>query len=697
MADMEIRAFEAYDIKEKGKPWAAKVFDSGKMDFNIPFTYSGNIENGEAGVLYIKEAEAGRIYATGQKNYQTRESNIEYVNFNGQNFAAVEKDVIVEMKDRYYAALPAERATNKSQEAQENVEQQLARYKKYNEIVVIKEFGAYSTEKLGKPWVSELTQEGIQLNAAGNPEGKVIGRVVGQAGEFQQAFVVNPTPDQVFAVGQKDLQMDKHHLHFYRVENGQAVEMTRQEAEQSVGYERKFRPFEVEDKGKVVLNMPEGYDPTRYQMWIAKEVVQSGKCTCKSGEQDGQFYGSYSGGREGKPGQFYINKPEENAIYVVWKKDIAEKQTEMAARMKFKNGAMHEQPILQTAREKVVLKEVQAFDEERFGNPSVALLRQDGSFSFMNGRNAYGHPQRVGGYTGRDGLGEPGTLFVYEPKEDMVFAVVQENYRTLKTHVSYYQYQKENFIETDRETAKELAAKQAQPELSTKQPEKELEEIVEKIQNGQVLPEEKAQIQERLKELQAEMKKEQREIDQSIAGSRGKGKSLVVARLEAYDAKSFKTPYIMLQNEKDRMSFVQDKNIAEFKGSAAEGGQIILHDAKDGTVIAYGQARTDGVKTQSRYALVADGKVQEISQVQYRAYKKDPASLIKPKEQEYTSLAQVAESLAAKGIMGAMMEKKLAVLELQEFKGKSVIEKAKAIQETVQTCERTRNTHSLAR
>jgi hypothetical protein len=697
MADVEIRMFEGYDTKEKGKPWAAKVLDSGKLDFNIPFTYSGDMENGGAGVLYIKEAEPGTLYATGQKNYQTRESNIEYVNFNGQSIDTVDKDVIVEMRDRHYAALPAERTTNKSQEAQENVEQQLERYKKFNEIVVIKEFGAYPTEKLGKPWVCEFTQEGIQLNAAGNPEGKVVGRVVGQAGEFQQAFVVNPTPEQVFVIGQKDLQMNKHHLHFYRVENGKSVEMTRQEAENSVGYERKFRPFEVEDKGKVALSMPEGYDPNRYQMWIAKEVVENGKRTCKSGEQEGQFYGSYSGGREGKPGQFYINQPEKNAIYVVWKKDLAEKQTEMAARMKFMNGEMHEQPILQLAREKVVLKEMPAFDEERFGNPSVALLRQDGSFSFMNGQNAYGHPQRVGGYTGRDGLGEPGTLFVYEPKEDMVFAVVQENYQTLRTHVSYYQYQKGNFIENDRETAKELAANRPEPEVSTKQPEKELEAIVEKLQNGQVPPEEKAQMKERLQDVQAELQKEQKEIDRNIADSKGKGKAVVIAPVEAYDAKSLKTPYIMLQNENNRMSFVQDKSIAEFKGSATEGGQIILHDAKDGTVIAYGQARTDGTKTQSNYALVLEGKVQEISQAQYKAYKKDPASLIKPKEQEYTSLSQAADSLAAKGMTGAVLEKKLAGLDLPEFNGKSVIEKAKAIQETVQIRERAREPRSLAR
>ncbi|SDD74038.1 hypothetical protein [Sporomusa acidovorans] len=693
MADMEIRAFEAYDTKEKGKPWAAKVLDSGKLDFNIPFTYSGNTENGDAGVLYIKEAEPGRIYATGQKNYQTRESNIEYISYNGQNFDAVEKDVIVEMKDRYYAALPTERASK----TQDNVEQQLERYKKYNEIVVVKEFGAYSTEKLGKPWVCEFTKDGIELNAVGNPEAKVVGRVVGQPGEFQQAFVVNPSPEQVFVVGQKDLQMNKHHLHFYRVENGRAVEMTRQEAENSVGYERKFRPFEVEDKGKVVLDMPKGYDPERYQMWVAKEIVENGKRTCKSGEQEGHFYGSYSGGREGKPGQFYINQPEENGIYVVWKKDIAENQTEMAARMKYANGQMHEQPILQFARDKVVLKEMPGFDEERLANPSVALVRQDGSFSFMNGTNAYGHPQRVGGYTGRNGLGEAGSLFVYEPKEDMVFAVVQENYQTLRTQVSYYQYQKGNFIEVDRETAKELAAAQPRVEATVKQPEKELEEIVEKLKNGQVSPEEKTQIKERLKEIQAEMKKEEKEIDRSLAGARGKGKSLVIASVAAYDAKEFKLPYIMMQNEKDRMSFVQDKNIAEFKGSAKEGGQIVLHDAKEGTVVAYGQARVDGTKTQSRYALVLDNKVQEISQAQYRVYKKDPASLIKPKEQEYTSLSHAADSLAAKGITGPILEKKLAVLDLPEFKGKSVIEKAKAIQETIQTCERTKEPHILAR
>lgn len=693
MADMEIRAFEAYDTKEKGRPWVAKVLDSGKLDFNIPFTYSGNTENGDAGVLHIKEAEPGRIYATGQKNYQTRVSNIEYVNYNGQNFDAVEKDVIVEMRDRYYAALPTERGSK----TQDNVEQQLERYKKYNEIVVVKEFGAYPTDKLGKPWVCEFTKDGIELNTAGNPEAKVVGRVVGQVGEFQQAFVVNPGSEQVFVVGQKDLQMNKHHLHFYRVENGKAVEMSRQEAENSVGYERKFRPFEVEDTGKVVLDMPKGYDPERYQMWVAKEIVENGKRTCKSGEQEGHFYGSYSGGREGKPGQFYINQPEENGIYVVWKKDIAENQTEMAARMKYANDQMHEQPILQFAREKVVLKEMPGFDEERLANPSVALVRQDGSFSFMNGSNAYGLPQRVGGYTGRNGLGEPGSLFVYEPKEDRVFAVVQENYQTLRTQVSYYQYQKGNFIEVDRETAKELAAAQPQVESTVKQPERELEEIVGKLRNNQISPSERVQIKERLKKIQAEMKKEEKEIDRSLSGARGKGKSLVIASVAAYDTKEFKLPYIMMQNEKDRMSFVQDKTIAEFKGSPKDGGQIILHEAKDGTIVAYGQARTDGTKTQSRYALVTKGKAKEISQAHYRAYKKDPTSIIEPKELEYTSLVQIVENLEAQGVTGAMMEKKLAGMNLPEFKGKSVIEKAKAIQETVQVREKARNACGMER
>ena len=127
MADVEIRTFEAYDTREKGKPWAAKVLDTGKLNFNISITYSGDMENGQAGVLYIKEAEPGTIYATGQKNYQTRESNIEYVNFNGQSFEPVEKDVIVGMTDRYYAALPAERATINAQEAQESAAQQLVR------------------------------------------------------------------------------------------------------------------------------------------------------------------------------------------------------------------------------------------------------------------------------------------------------------------------------------------------------------------------------------------------------------------------------------------------------------------------------------------------------------------------------------------------------------------------------------------
>lgn len=50
-----------------------------------------------------------------------------------------------------------------------------------------------------------------------------------------------------------------------------------------------------------------------------------------------------------------------------------------------------------------------------------------------------------------------------------------------------------------------------------------------KCKAGQVFPEEKAQIQGRLKELQTEMKREQKEIDRSTAGSRGKGKSLVIA------------------------------------------------------------------------------------------------------------------------------------------------------------------------
>ena len=84
-----------------------------------------------------------------------------------------------------------------------------------------------------------------------------------------------------------------------------------------------------------------------------------------------------------------------------------------------------------------VIKQYEAFNERRFGNPWVAKVNSDGKIDFS---------VRVGSYTGEYGKGEAGQLYVSSPEENAVYAFGQKDYRGHKGGYEYVQYKNGEFI-----------------------------------------------------------------------------------------------------------------------------------------------------------------------------------------------------------------------------------------------------------
>lgn len=84
-----------------------------------------------------------------------------------------------------------------------------------------------------------------------------------------------------------------------------------------------------------------------------------------------------------------------------------------------------------------VIKQYEAFNERRFGNPWVAKVNSDGKIDFS---------VRVGGYTGEYGKGEAGQLYVNSPEENAIYAFGQKDYRGHKGGYEYVQYKNGEFI-----------------------------------------------------------------------------------------------------------------------------------------------------------------------------------------------------------------------------------------------------------
>lgn len=78
------------------------------------------------------------------------------------------------------------------------------------------------------------------------------------------------------------------------------------------------------------------------------------------------------------------------------------------------------------------IRNFDAFNERRYSDPWVAAVDKNGRLDFKN---------HVGGYTGRRGAGEAGTLYLNdEPKEGDLFAYGQKDYRGNNTFVFYIQW-----------------------------------------------------------------------------------------------------------------------------------------------------------------------------------------------------------------------------------------------------------------
>lgn len=106
---------------------------------------------------------------------------------------------------------------------------------------------------------------------------------------------------------------------------------------------------DVEAK-KVILMLPSGYDKEQYRMWVTKVETENKKYFYEVKTPRGALIGNYSGRKAENPGQFYVHRPEENATYTVWRKDLTTGKSEMAAKTKFTDGAMNPLPLPDEAR-----------------------------------------------------------------------------------------------------------------------------------------------------------------------------------------------------------------------------------------------------------------------------------------------------------------------------------------------------------
>lgn len=671
MAELAIREYESYDVQTMGKPWAALVAPNGRYNFNkVIAEYSGDLEQGTAGTLIVKNAVEGMTYATGQKNHKTKEGNMEFYHCTGNAFEAVRKEAVQEKIDRNIAGV----SQTENEQTKAAVDKQVENYRKCNNIVILTPIDSYDVEKKGKPWVTEYTKDGISFSQFDRLDAKPVGRVVGNPGEYMQVIAVNPNPEQVFVVAQKDLDTKKYRMKFFEVdENNYVHELSRQAVNTKLGVENEFRPFQVEDEGKIAINMPDGYDTDKFSMWIAKEEKQAdGKASYTSRTPEGTSIGNYSGGSDGQPGQFYIKEPEENAVYAVFERDYDTKKTKILAKVQHVNGQMQQQPLRSAEYEanRKIIQSFAAFDEEKFDNPYVGKITGAGKLRYANGKADNGRTLYVGGYTGRKGLGEAGDAYAWNPKDGDVFAVCQANNQTLRTSVEFYEYAKENFIEIDRETAIERAKQQEQAQAAQMadavDDKTDIKTMQDKVKNGEKLSGEQVKHLETYRQRYSE----QAASYQMVA----EGSDIVLAQVGAYNSEEYRNPYITKRGANGRFNFINDSVQGEFVGGP-EGGKLIVHNAKDGDVYTYGQARQDGQKQTAKYAVIEAGQAIPMEREDYQKWKKEQQGQKQAPEKQVT-LADATQNLTAKGISGDKVQEELLKQgNIKEFEGKTAAQK----------------------
>ena len=92
MKNAVIRKYGEFNQRRYGNPWVARVDARGKLDFTVKVgAYTGAYGKGEAGDLYVFEAEDGAVYAFGQKDYRGSNGGYEYAKFVGGEFVEIAK------------------------------------------------------------------------------------------------------------------------------------------------------------------------------------------------------------------------------------------------------------------------------------------------------------------------------------------------------------------------------------------------------------------------------------------------------------------------------------------------------------------------------------------------------------------------------------------------------------------------------
>lgn len=673
MAELEIQRYKEFDPHRWGAPFVGIVLPNGKVNYTKAIIeYTGDAEKGTEGSLIVKNADKNVTYVTGQKNLVSSEVKKSYYTCTGDGFEKTTPKAVQKKIDQYLAAISSE--INKS-----DVEKQLEGFKKFNEIVVLKEIGQYNTEQMSKPWIAELTKEGFNFDKDDQMEALPIGRVIGNPGEYMQAFVVNPKRDQVFALGQKDLISQKLKLEFFEVsENGVAQKLSRQEANKKLGIEG-IQPFTVKDERKIIRDMPNGYNADLYSMWVAQEIRTSdNKIVYQSKDDNGNYIGNYSGGRDGQPGQFYVKNPENNAVYAVFQKDYNLQRSKIICKVRHENGKMVELPLISPENEakRKVIKSFQGFDEERFDDPKVRQVTGEGKMRAVIEAEDGGR-SFIGGYSGQPGLGQEGYAYANDPHEGEAFAVYQFDKKFLRTTGQFFVYEKGNFLEVDKETAiehaKEYETLQEKDAASAANDKNEIAAMKEKVGKGEALSGGEVR---RMETYRQKFTKQKESL-----GRVAEGGETVIARIPAWDAGELKSPYLNRLNGNGRFVRILGTKSAEFIGSAEKGGRIVVHDAKEKDVYTFGQGRQDGVRTPAQFAVFEEGKVVPMDSGQYQAYKNKQkqlktAAAEKSPENKQITLTDAKRNLAAQGgLTAADAQKALLKLNIKEFTGKTAAQK----------------------
>lgn len=97
-----------------------------------------------------------------------------------------------------------------------------------------------------------------------------------------------------------------------------------------------------------------------------------------------------------------------------------------------------------------VIARYESFNQNRYGNPWVAIVGENAKIDFS---------RKVGGYTGAYGKGEAGELYITEPVECAVYAYGQKDYRGRSGGYKYIKFINGEFIPVEKENLIEALSK----------------------------------------------------------------------------------------------------------------------------------------------------------------------------------------------------------------------------------------------